>query len=38
VTITDKGFLACEALLGKSLFDPADPWAPFVLNAIKVGR
>jgi hypothetical protein len=37
VTITDKGFVTCENLLGKSMFDATDPWAPFVLNAIKVG-
>ena len=35
VTMTDDGFSTTEKLLGKPMFDPADPWAPFVMNAIK---
>jgi len=33
---TDEGFAEAERLLGvKDLFDPEDPWAHFVFNAIK---
>jgi preprotein translocase subunit SecA len=35
VTMTEAGFTTTEGLLGKPLFDLADPWAPFVLNALK---
>lgn len=35
VDITKEGYKFCEALVGKSLFDLADPWAFFLLNAIK---
>jgi len=35
VTMTDKGFRKCEEILQKPLFDSKDPWAPFVLNALK---
>jgi len=36
VTLTDEGYGKAEALLGVSdLFDPADPWAHFISNALK---
>lgn len=36
VLLTDEGFAQAEQLLGvKDLFDPEDPWAHFVFNAIK---
>ncbi|NJM74112.1 MAG: preprotein translocase subunit SecA [Scytonema sp. RU_4_4] len=36
VLLTDEGFAQAEELLGvKDLFDPEDPWAHFVFNAIK---
>jgi preprotein translocase subunit SecA len=36
VILTDEGFEAAEQLLGVSdLFDPKDPWAHFVFNAVK---
>jgi preprotein translocase subunit SecA len=36
VILTDEGFEAAERLLGVSdLFDPKDPWAHFVFNAVK---
>ncbi|CAM9922034.1 unnamed protein product, partial [Phaeothamnion confervicola] len=35
VVLTDKGFTDVERALGKSMFDPRDPWAPFVLAAVK---
>ncbi len=36
VLLTDEGFAEAERLLGvKDLFDPEDPWAHFVFNAIK---
>ncbi len=36
VLLTDEGYVAAEKFLGvKDLFDPADPWAHFVFNAIK---
>ncbi|MFM7406496.1 MAG: preprotein translocase subunit SecA [Cuspidothrix sp.] len=36
VLLTDEGFAEAENLLGVSdLFDPEDPWAHFVFNAIK---
>jgi preprotein translocase subunit SecA len=36
VMLTDEGFAEAERLLGvKDLFDPEDPWAHFVFNAIK---
>ena len=35
-TLTDKGYEAAEQLLGVTdLFDPKDPWAHYVFNAIK---
>ncbi|MEB3354272.1 MAG: preprotein translocase subunit SecA, partial [Cyanobacteriota bacterium] len=35
-TLTDEGFAKAEAMLGVSdLFDPADPWAHFITNALK---
>ncbi|WP_218080609.1 preprotein translocase subunit SecA [Anthocerotibacter panamensis] len=36
VLLTDEGFEAAEQLLDvRDLFDPADPWAHFVFNAVK---
>jgi len=36
VTLTDEGYARAEELLGVSdLYDPADPWAHFVGNALK---
>ncbi|MEH2077469.1 MAG: preprotein translocase subunit SecA [Nostoc sp.] len=36
VLLTDEGFAESENLLGVTdLFDPEDPWAHFVFNAIK---
>jgi preprotein translocase subunit SecA len=36
VILADEGFIAAENMLGvKDLFDPADPWAHYVFNAIK---
>ena len=35
VTMTDEGFATTEKLLSKPMFDPTDPWAPFIMNAIK---
>jgi preprotein translocase subunit SecA len=35
-TLTDEGFAKAEELLGVSdLFDPADPWAHYINNALK---
>ncbi|CAM9169714.1 unnamed protein product [Chrysoparadoxa australica] len=35
VLLTDKGYSDVEKILGKTMFDPADPWAPYVINALK---
>jgi preprotein translocase subunit SecA len=36
VTLTDEGYAKAEQLLGvDDLYNPADPWAHFVLNALK---
>ena len=35
VVLTDKGYDDCDRILGKSMFDPRDPWAPFVINSVK---
>ncbi|HEY9735387.1 MAG TPA: preprotein translocase subunit SecA [Trichocoleus sp.] len=36
VLLTDEGFIKAEELLGVvDLFDPKDPWAHYVFNAIK---
>lgn len=36
VLLTDEGFAEAERLLGvKDLFDPKDPWAHYVFNAVK---
>ncbi len=36
VTLTDEGYAKAEKLLGVSdLFDPADPWAHYISNALK---
>lgn len=36
VILTDEGFVEAEKILGVSdLFDPEDPWAHYVFNAIK---
>ncbi|MDB4682134.1 preprotein translocase subunit SecA [Synechococcus sp. AH-551-A10] len=35
-TLTDEGFAKAEKTLGvKDLFDPQDPWAHFITNALK---
>lgn len=36
VLMTDEGFIEAEKLLGVSdLYDPQDPWAHYIFNAIK---
>ncbi|MGI0494031.1 preprotein translocase subunit SecA [Alkalinema pantanalense CENA528] len=36
VLLTDEGFIEAEQLLDvKDLFDPKDPWAHYIFNAIK---
>jgi len=36
VLLTDEGFAEAERLLGvRDLYDPADPWAHYIFNAIK---
>lgn len=36
VLLTDDGIIECEKLLNKKdLYDSADPWAPYICNAIK---
>ncbi|WAL60373.1 preprotein translocase subunit SecA [Thermocoleostomius sinensis] len=36
VLLSDEGFIRAEQLLGvKDLFDPKDPWAHYIFNAIK---
>jgi preprotein translocase subunit SecA len=36
VILTDEGFIKAEQLLGVTdLFDPQDPWAHYIFNAIK---
>jgi preprotein translocase subunit SecA len=36
ILMTDEGFIEAERALGVTdLFDPADPWAHYVFNAIK---
>jgi preprotein translocase subunit SecA len=36
ILLTDEGFIEAEQLLGvRDLFDPKDPWAHYVFNAIK---
>jgi len=36
LTLTDEGYAKAERILGVGdLYDPADPWAHFVLNALK---
>ena len=36
VTLTDEGYATAEQLLGvDDLYNPADPWAHFILNALK---
>ena len=35
-TLTDEGFAKCEQMLEvQDLFDPQDPWAHFITNALK---
>ncbi len=35
-TLTDEGYAKAEQMLGVSdMFDPADPWAHFITNALK---
>ncbi|KAH8075243.1 ATPase-coupled protein transmembrane transporter [Aureococcus anophagefferens] len=35
VILTEAGYGECERTLGTSMFDPKDPWAPFVLGALR---
>ncbi|HEY9862007.1 MAG TPA: preprotein translocase subunit SecA [Candidatus Obscuribacterales bacterium] len=36
VLLTDEGFIEAEKVLGvQDLFDPKDPWAHYIFNAIK---
>ncbi|HIK46422.1 MAG TPA: preprotein translocase subunit SecA [Leptolyngbyaceae cyanobacterium M65_K2018_010] len=36
VLLTDEGFIKAEEMLGvQDLFDPKDPWAHYIFNAIK---
>ena len=36
VLLTDKGIIKCEKILnGQDLYDPSNPWAPYILNAVK---
>lgn len=36
VLMTDEGFAKAEEILGvKDLYDPADPWAHYIFNALK---
>lgn len=36
VTLTDEGYAKAEQMLGVlDLFDPADPWAHYITNALK---
>ena len=35
IELTTDGYKYCEQLLGKSLFDLADPWAFYLINALK---
>ena len=35
VILTEAGYGECERVLGQSMFDPKDPWAPFVLGALR---
>ena len=35
-TLTDEGFAKAEQTLGvQDLFDPQDPWAHYITNALK---
>ena len=36
VLLTDVGIIKCEKMLnGQDLYDPTNPWAPYILNAVK---
>lgn len=36
VVLTEEGIIECEKQLGnKDLYDPKDPWAPYIFNSIK---
>nr|BDA98066.1 preprotein translocase subunit SecA [Proteomonas sp. NIES-1005] len=36
IILMDLGIAECEALLeGRDIYDPKDPWAPFLFNALK---
>lgn len=35
IILTDRGYDDCDKVLGKSIFDPKDPWAPFIINSLK---
>ena len=35
-TLTDEGFAKAERMIGVSdLYDPQDPWAHYITNALK---
>lgn len=35
--ISEDGYLAAEEVLGvKDLYDPRNPWAPYLINALRV--
>ena len=33
--LTDQGFAKCEEYLYKNLYNPQDPWAHYITNALK---
>jgi preprotein translocase subunit SecA len=35
VELTPAGFKFAEQIVGKGLFDLADPWAFYIINALK---
>ncbi|KAG5191614.1 pre protein translocase subunit SecA [Tribonema minus] len=35
VIMTDRGFADTQKMLGKSMFDAADAWAPYIINSLK---
>lgn len=35
IELTANGFKYCEQIIGKNLFDLNDPWAFFIINALK---
>ena len=36
VELTPAGFKFCEQIVGKGLFELGDPWAFYIINALKV--